>query len=141
MTPRSTTQQILADSITSRFESLPSLGSPSAASGARCRTESPAPANQRLVVDRKSAHGVECIAHRFPDGRMRVNRRGHVVERGLETERRGRLSDDLSRQWPDRMHAENFAVLRLGDHLDESAVLAKDRGLAVREKRKLTGLH
>ena len=56
-------------------------------------------------------------------------------------ERRDRLGDDFRRQRTDGVHAQNFAVLCLGHHLDEAFVLAEDGGFAVGEKRKLPGLH
>ena len=87
------------------------------------------------------AHGVECVAHRFPHRGMRVNGGGHIVERGFQAERRDRFGDDFRGQRADGVHAENFAVFRFGHHFDEAFVLAEDGGLAVAEERKLAGFH
>ena len=44
-----------------------------------------------LRVDAQAADGVERVAHGFPDGRVRVNHRRHVVERSFQADRRHRL--------------------------------------------------
>ena len=88
--------------------------------------EMPSRRGARLIIDRQAAHGIEGVAHRFPDGRMRVDGGGHVVERGFQAQRRDRLGDDFRRERADRVDAENFAVLRFGDDFDEAVVLSRE---------------
>src|ERR1700733_7853813 len=72
---------------------------------------------------------------------MRVDRGGHVVERGFQAERVHSFGDDFRGERADRMHAENFAVLRFGDDFDEAVVRAENRRLAVSEERKFSSFH
>src|ERR1700751_4234866 len=94
-----------------------------------------------LVVDRKPAHGIERIAHRFPHGRVGVNGCGHIVERGFQAERGYRLSNNFRGKWSNRMDTEYFAVFRIGNHFDKAFMLAENRGLTVAQEREFADLN
>ncbi len=51
------------------------------------------------------------------------------------------LGNNFGGQRTDRVHAENLAVLFVGDHFDEAFMLTQNGGLAVAQERKLSDLH
>ena len=53
---------------------------------------------------------------------MRVDGEHHLVDRRLQLNRRHRFRNQLGGLRADDVHAENLAVLRVGDHLHEAVV-------------------
>src|SRR5579863_9373303 len=93
-----------------------------------------------LDIDGKPVHGVERLADGFIDGRMRVDGVHHGLHGGLGLHRQHAFGDQLIRLRADDVHAQDLAILLIGDDLDEAVVLAQDRGLAVGQERKLPDL-
>ena len=72
---------------------------------------------------------------------MRVNRRGHIVKRRLQAHCRDRPRNDFGRERPNRVNAQNLAVLFLGDNFDKAFVLAEDRRFAIAEEGKFSDFY
>src|SRR5215472_13551114 len=72
---------------------------------------------------------------------MRVNDVGQFLRRALHLQRHYRFGNQLRRIRPDDVHTENLAVLRVGNDLDESLMLADDAGPRVRREGELADLH
>src|SRR5271163_960354 len=101
----------------------------------------PQRSHRALVIDAQAAHGIECVAHCFPDCGMGVNGGGHVVECGFQAHGCNGLGDNFRGQGADGVHAQDFAVLFFGYHFYEAFVLAENGGFAVAEEREFSGLH
>src|SRR5580704_3761664 len=80
-----------------------------------------------LEINRKTADGVERVAHRLPHGWVRVDCGGHVVKRSFKPKCSHWFGDYLCRQWADCVHSEDLAILRFGHNFDEALVLAENR--------------
>src|SRR5258708_40256098 len=64
-----------------------------------------------------------------------------ILHRSFKLHSGDRFGDQLRGLRPNDMHSQDLAVVRIGDDLDESLMLADDRGSRVGRKRELTNLH
>src|SRR3954470_15697605 len=79
-----------------------------------------------LRVDLHVVHGAEAVEHGLRKRGMRMHGEHQVLDRALELHHRHALGDQLSREWPDDVHAQDLAELRVADDLHKSVVRADD---------------
>ena len=72
--------------------------------------------------------------------RVGVDGEHHLFDRRFELDRGDALGDDLGRVRADDVDAEDLAVLRVRDDLDEAVVRIEDRRLRVADERELADL-
>src|SRR5688572_22939132 len=94
-----------------------------------------------LRIDGESVDGVEAFAHRFVQSRVRVDGVHHRLDRCFSFHRGYALADELEGLRPDDVDAEDLAVLRVGNDLDEAGVVAEDGSLAVAHEGELADLY
>ena len=81
-----------------------------------------------LRVDRHSVHAVRSIQHGFSQGRMGVDGPHQIFHGGFEFHCGHGFGDQLRRLRANDVHAENLAIVRIGNNLDEALMLADDGG-------------
>src|SRR5258706_15619660 len=70
-----------------------------------------------------------------------MNRMRNVIDRCFHLHRKRWLSKQLGRRWSNDMHAENLAVLGIGNELHETALLTQNAGFRITHEIKLADLH
>src|SRR5579871_335976 len=101
------------------------------------------PGSQQLAglsVDRHSLDGGISIEHGFCERWVCVDREHHLVHCSLKLHHGDGFGDELGCLRADDVHAEDFAVLRVGDDLYEAVVAVDDGGLGVAGEGKLPDL-
>src|SRR4051812_15577890 len=71
---------------------------------------------------------------------MRVHGEHQVLDRAFEFHHRDALGDQLGREWPDDVHAQDFAELSIADDLHEAVVRADDGGTRISCEGELANL-
>src|ERR1700691_2296803 len=101
----------------------------------------PGSCHSHLSIDGQTVDGVEAFAHHFGKRGMRMDGVHDGFDRGFRFHGRHGFGDQLESIRADDVHAQNFAFLPVGHHLDESAVAIEDGGPAIARERKLADLH
>ena len=94
-----------------------------------------------LHVNLQAAYGCKSVAHGFPYRGVSVNHVHHVVDGAFEIQHRGGFGQKFSGQRADDVNAQHFAIFLVGDHFDETTVVAEDSGLAVTDKGELSDFY
>src|SRR5581483_160891 len=85
----------------------------------------------------QSIHAVRRVEHSFRQCWVGVDGPHQIFDGGFEFHRSHSLSDQFGRLWSDDVHSQNFSVLRVRDHFDESLMLANDGCARIRCEWKL----
>ena len=93
-----------------------------------------------LRVDPHSLHGAIGIQQALSQRRMSVDGEHHFFHRAFQLHHGDGLGDQLCGLRAEDMHAENLAVLHIGNDLHEAVVIAKNRSLGVARKREFAHL-
>src|SRR4029453_5346227 len=101
----------------------------------------PSIAYRSLDVNLQPAHGGEGIAHRFPNGWMRVNHIHQVVDGSFEVQHGSGFRENFRRQRPDDVNAQDLTVFFVAHNFNESAVIPQNCGLAIADERELANFH
>src|SRR5260370_1475757 len=72
---------------------------------------------------------------------VRVRDVQYMRGRDFQVEDGGGLGEKVRGQRPDDVDAQHLAILFVGNHFDEAAMVAENRGLAVADEGKLAGFH
>ena len=99
------------------------------APGSRPSARVVASATGSLGVDRHAFDSGVGVEHRFAQGRVRVDGEHQLVDRAFELHDGNRFGDEFGGLRADNVHAEDFAVLRIGDDFDEAVMAVDDGGL------------
>src|SRR5450631_3426876 len=68
---------------------------------------------------------------------MRVNGRSHIIERRLEPHGGDGSGNNFCSERPYCVNSQNLSILFFGDNLDETFMLAQNRGLTVSKEWEL----
>jgi len=91
-------------------------------------------------IYRNPVHAVGRVQHGFGQGRVRMDGPHQVFHSGFEFHGDYGFGDQFRRLRADDVHAENLAVIGVGDDLDEALVLAHDRRARVRGEGEFSNL-
>ena len=95
---------------------------------------------RNLRVDRHPFDGGVRIEHSFADRWVGVDGEHQFVDGAFEFHDGYRFGDEFCGLRADDVHTEDFAILGIGNDLDEAVVTADDAGLGISRKRKLADL-
>src|SRR5688572_22059184 len=94
----------------------------------------------RSRIYRQSVDCVERFTYCFVQRRVRMDCMHHGLDCGFSFHRGDAFGDKFKCLRADDVNAQDLAVLRADDYLDETAMAAEDGRLAVSNERELTDL-
>ena len=97
--------------------------------------------SEALYIHRHAFDTREAVEQAFAQRRVRVVGKHHGLNSSFELHRGDTLGNDFSRLRADDVDAQDLAILRIGDDLDEAVVRIEDGGLRVSDERELAHLH
>src|SRR3982751_5330518 len=100
----------------------------------RLRSSQAGAAIARSGIEGLPVYRVERLAHGFVNSGMRVNGIPQRFDSCFGFHGQNAFTDQLISFWTNDMDAQNLAVLRVGNNLDEPVMLTQDTGFAVRRK-------
>src|ERR1700754_4980483 len=96
---------------------------------------------QALDVDCHAFNTREAVEESFGYRWVCVDCKHHLLDRRFELDCSDCLGDDLRRIWPNDVHAKNFAVFCISNHLDEAVMRIDNRRLRITDEREFANLY